>query len=993
MQNYKWLLICLTCLCALPGFTQINQTANDVVPPYYGEFGYGVNLDYYPNWEGTDTLLANIAAGNPASGVVGAGVKSLRVALPEWFMNYFGQQIRVADFQHYHKIGMRDHTVFIGNPEDAHKDTLMYCDSIHSQLFANMYEPIWDNGENGTPVNDDNHMAIYLWKTVNTYGPYVKYWEVMNEPDLSWTPNAWLPRGTAGSWWETDPDPCDTKMKAPVQHYVRMLRIAYEVIKYIDPDDYITTGGIGYPSFLHCILRNTDNPDGGKVSAEYPLKGGAYFDVLSYHSYPHVEGRYRIDWNPSKNDFDYLRNSDYAADGVTNKKVEFDDVFAEFGYDGSQFPKKRYIITETNIPRHKVLPGGDNYGNDEIQRNWTIKTFINVQKYDIDHVHFYRLGEDVDPESADHEFQLMGLYKNLNTSVPYTQEFTNQGIAFKTMSETLSSYKFDQAQTDLMALPNSVRGAAFKNNEDKFRYVIWAETTMDKSEVAYAEYTFPESFNLLTLHKTNWSHSIDGEIDNVSSETIILSGEPVFLVPDKFKTFIDLDGDGFTSDEDCDDNNPESNPGAVEIPNNDIDENCDGIVLIIDDDNDGYNSDEDCDDNNTASNPGATEIPNNDIDEDCDGIALIIDDDNDGFNSDEDCDDNNPEVNSGTVEIPNNDIDEDCDGIALIIDDDNDGFNSDEDCDDNNPDVNPNALEIPNNGIDENCDGTEMIIDNDGDGFNSDEDCDDNDPNINPSVTEIPNNETDENCDGISLIIDNDLDGFNSDEDCDDNNPDIYPGAIEIINNDLDENCDGLIEIIDNDGDGWNSDIDCNDFHPGVYPGAVEIPNNDLDENCDGTVWVIDEDGDGYHSDIDCDDNNPDISPGTPEIPNNDVDEDCDGEMLYVQLDNGGELDPNTESPDQNPDQVTSTEDDFFLQDVKIYPNPFRESLNIKADFDEEVEIILYNTLGVEVIRQVSRLSKDGFRIETSTMEAGIYFILLQTKSGNRLHKRSILKM
>lgn len=25
-----------------------------------------------------------------------------------------------------------------------------------SELFDNLYKPIWDNGENGTPVNDDD---------------------------------------------------------------------------------------------------------------------------------------------------------------------------------------------------------------------------------------------------------------------------------------------------------------------------------------------------------------------------------------------------------------------------------------------------------------------------------------------------------------------------------------------------------------------------------------------------------------------------------------------------------------------------------------------------------------------------------------------------------------------------------------------------------------------------------------------------------------------
>jgi len=84
---------------------------------------------------------------------------------------------------------------------------------------------------------------------------------------------------------------------------------------------------------------------------------------------------------------------------------------------------------------------------------------------------------------------------------------------------------------------------------------------------------------------------------------------------------IDADQDGFTACEgDCNDNDSSIYPNAPELCDG-IDNDCDDNVPSneVDTDNDGYLACDDCNDENDAINKDAIEIPNNYVDENCDG--------------------------------------------------------------------------------------------------------------------------------------------------------------------------------------------------------------------------------------------------------------------------------------------------------------------------------------------------------------------------------------
>ena len=308
--------------------------------------------------------------------------------------------------------------------------------------------------------------------------------------------------------------------------------------------------------------------------------------------------------------------------------------------------------------------------------------------------------------------------------------------------------------------------------------------------------------------------------------------------------FEDADDDGYNSEEDCDDNNPEINPGAEEICDG-VDNNCDDTVDnggdSLCDDGIFCNGEEICAEGCQAGT--AVDCSGNDLWEiatcnnNPDNIAYTWDYFA-GFTSV--CDEDNDLCTTGAVDLTHTCSVADC---SAECDDNNACAETDCDYLDNcYNNIYRDYDDAGNNCLNDcSCESNECTeytaeADSDEDGYSATcGDCNDNDAAINPGTFEIPGNAVDEDCNS-EILCDSDAEWRNHGQfvSC------VAHEAEALLEAELitEAEKDAIVSEAAQSDVGGHSEIcdNCND------DAAFEIPGNSIDEDDDGTILCNPED-------------------------------------------------------------------------------------------------------------------------------------------------------
>ena len=197
--------------------------------------------------------------------------------------------------------------------------------------------------------------------------------------------------------------------------------------------------------------------------------------------------------------------------------------------------------------------------------------------------------------------------------------------------------------------------------------------------------------------------------------TVPITTPPITTTPVTTFAGVDGDSDGYYMSQDCDDGNASIHPGATEVVNDGIDQNCDNVDSCYQDlDHDGFGSSATTNSADlTCTGVGVSGVSTDCLDSGTSGAIAAVDINPDAIEAcdtiDNDCDgliDDNDPNHEGDNFYADGDGDGFGAGTAIFACVAPDGTVSDNtDCDDANIAINGDAEDIAGNGVDDNCDG------------------------------------------------------------------------------------------------------------------------------------------------------------------------------------------------------------------------------------------------------------------------------------------------
>lgn len=455
--------------------------------PVENTFRLGANMGFRnASWD--DVITATLSAQ--------AGCDSLRLSLPERHLDRWGYDVEVSDMQAYAQLGFRDAVGFLTEPIRAHSTAPASVPDGDLVRFApaGLYEPVLlDDGS----INPQNHWGAYVYNTVRTYHPWIKVWEIWNEPDYT---DNWPDTLT---WTEVPPTAAQLpRFNGDIYAYIRMLRVSKEAARLADPEALIATGGIGYASFLDALTRYTDNPLDGSATEQYPQKGGAYFDVLSFHHYPI--------YTPG--------NSDAGVRSYLSQLAELRAVLDKAGVSVA-----RVETTETGAPRFALggYPGGDAYA-----AHYLAKVMVAARQAGVHGIDWFALNDSAALGESQFPYDYMGLYYDiLGLDDPADARLSPSGEALRTLSRWWAGWSYDALGTEALlasfAAEYRVQGAAFSRPGDgRAMWVLWVADPDEAREDLSLSVPLGAGGNADIVF-------IDGE--TLAGEDVVLAGPPWIL--------------------------------------------------------------------------------------------------------------------------------------------------------------------------------------------------------------------------------------------------------------------------------------------------------------------------------------------------------------------------------------------------------------------------------------------------------------------------------